>query len=190
MDAVAALRCWAYETTFLGVVDEHGGLVVFRIPPLPAADWISATVDPQQLSYLPGMLDDDQQEILMNAVEDGLVSTLVLQDANRDALEQMSGWAWYSAGRLIGTLVNRWETTGAVMAVQGIDPSVSSLGAYLAAFYGWMWSNVAKEDQAKLAAQVAMPPADLTRDGEWDEDAATDAVWAFMKAQGHNIQGG
>jgi hypothetical protein len=29
----------------------------------------------------------------------------------------------------------------------------------------------------------------VSPDGVWDEDAATDAVWAVMRAQGHNISG-
>lgn len=188
MDALAALRSWSYETTFPNVRNTRGGLVVFRIEPLPAADWIDATLDMGHLSYLPGLLPVNERELLLEALEDGHVTAAELAEENQAALEAVSGWAWWSAAKLIGTLGKTWETTGALLTLSGVDPGRVSLGAFLAAFYALIWKDASKEDRLKLAAEVAaMPPELATVDGEWDEDAATDAVWAVMRAQGHNI---
>lgn len=188
MDALAALRMWAYEATFPDVVTPEGGLYVFRIDPLPAADWIDATLDAGHLSYLPGLLRPVDHEVLMQAIEDGLVTSAQLVDENRAALEQVSGWSWWSAAKLIGTLGHAWETTGALLILSGVDPARVSLGSFLAAFYALIWRDADKEGRMKLAAEVAAMPAELVSEsGEWDEDAATDAVWAVLRAQGHNV---
>lgn len=190
MDALAALRLWAYEATFPGVLGEGGGLHVFRIDPLPAADWIDATLDAGHLSYIPGLLRTEDRERLLEAIDDGLITAEQLVDENRAALEQVSGWAWWSASKLIGTLGHAWETTGALLTLAGVDPGRVSLGAFLAAFYALIWRDASAEDRLKLAAEVAaMPPELVSPDGVWDEDAATDAVWAVLRAQGHNISG-
>lgn len=188
MDALAALRTWAYETTFPNVRDARGHLVVFRIEPLPAADWIDATLDAGHLSYLPGLLPVAEREVLLQALEDGAVSADELAEENQAALETVSGWAWWSAAKLIGTLGKTWETTGALLTLSGVDPGRVSLGAFLGAFYALIWKDASKEDRLKLAAEVAaMPPELVAKDGLWDEDAATDAVWAVLRAQGHSI---
>lgn len=188
MDALAALRMWAYETTFPNVRRTGGGMYVFRIEPLPAADWITATLDAGYLSYLPGLLPAEDAEVLLSAIEDGLVTGDQLAEENQAALESVSGWAWWSASKLIGTLGKSWETTGALLTLSGVDPTRVSLGAFLSALYGLIWRDASKEDRLKLAAEVAaMPPELVSKDGVWDEDAATDAVWAVMRAQGHSI---
>lgn len=188
MDALAALRTWAYETTFPNVRTERGSLVVFRIEPLPAADWIDATLDMGHLSYLPGLLPPDEREVLLQALEDGAVTADELVEENRAALASVSGWEWWSASKLIGTMAKSWETTGALLTLSGVDPGRVSLGAFLSAFYALIWKDASKEDRLKLAAEVAaMPPELVSEGGVWDEDAATDAVWAVMRAQGHNI---
>jgi len=189
VDALAALRTWAYETTFPDVRNPRGGaLVVFRIEPMPASDWITATLDMGHLSYLPGLLEGEQREVLLDAIEDGLVTGAQLAEENQAALEHVSGWAWWSASKLIGTLGKTWETTGALLTLSGVDPTRVSLGAFLSALYALIWKDASKEDRLKLAAEVAaMPPELVSQDGVWDEDAATDAVWAVLKAQGHNV---
>ena len=102
----------------------------------------------------------------------------------------MSGWAWWSAAKLIGTLGHAWETTGALLTLSGVDPQRVSLGAFLSAFYALIWREADKEGRMKLAAEVAAMPAELVSEsGVWDEDAATDAVWAVLRAQGHSIGG-
>lgn len=184
MDAAAALRCWAYEITFPGVYDDTGQLRVFRIEPRPAADWILATLEPEHESYLPGMLDEEQHWALMDALEDGLITMDDLVAANRDALEQMSGWRWWSASKLIATMGAQWETIGGLLVLAGVDPEVKPLGAVLGALYSRIWVDSSQKDRAKLAQEVATPPESLLAPDNWDEDAATAAVEAFIRHGG------
>lgn len=192
MDAVAALRCWAYETTFDRVHDDHGAPVVFRIEPLPAADWLIATLQHGHLSYLPGLLDDVQRDRLMEALADGDLTVTELQEANRDALEEMSGWRWWQASRLIAVLGQRWEVTGTLLTSNGVNPATHSLGAVCAALYGALWHNTTKpEDRAKLTQAIVAPPEQVLTgpDGTFNEEAAEAAVWAFIQAGPTGLRG-
>lgn len=184
MDPVAALRCWAFETTFPGVP------VVFRIEPLPAADWLIASLQFGHLSYLPGLLGDAQRDLLMDALEDGTVTTADLAQANREALEEMSGWPWWQASRLIATLAQRWEIFGTMVMEAGVDPWRHSLGAVLGALYGAMWRNAnSAEDRAKLTQAIVTPPETMLTGGTYDEEAAEAAVWAFIQAGPTGLRG-
>ena len=184
MDPLAAMRCWAYETTFDQVRDEHGVPVVFRIEPLPAADWLVATLQAGHLSYLPGLLDDRQRDRLMEALAVGDLTSDELVAANQDALEQMSGWSpWWRASKLIALLAGSYETIGTLIAEAGVDPQHHSLGAVLGAVYGMTWRNTgSKEDRAKLTQYVVTPPENVLSAGEWDEEAAEAAVWALIRS--------
>jgi hypothetical protein len=181
---MAALKQWAYEISFPNVLDEDGYPYMFRIPPRPACDWIIASIEPGHLGYLPGLLPDDQHGMLIDALADGLLTAKELLAANREALELMSGWRWWEAGRLIATMVHDFETAGGLLVLSGLDLGKAPLGAVLAAIYARAWSESDKEGRAALASAVTELPADMvdpTRDGEWDEDAAEQAVRMLMK---------
>lgn len=182
MDAVAALRCWAVEAWLTIDGQEH----MFRIEAAPAADWLIATLQSGHLSYLPGMLDDSQRDRILEALGDGSLTPAELQEANRDVLEQASGWPWWQAGRLIGTLGHHWATLGAMVLASGADPWKHPLGAVLGTLYSVMVQNTPKkEDREALINQITAPPVVDMADGEWDEDAAEKAVWAMLAAKGH-----
>lgn len=187
MDALAALKIWGYECTFPRVLDGSGGLRVFRIEPLPAADWIIATMQIGHMAYLPGMLNDDDRIALMDALEYGEITLRELEDANRDALEVISGWRWWSAAKLIATLCHSWHTMGGLLTLSGVNPRQESLGAVLAALYARAWVDGNKKDRARLAQEVAMPPATMLTEESWDEEAATAAVLAFINEGGTGI---
>lgn len=179
MDALAALRCWAV----LVELDIDGQPELFRIEPFPAADWLIATLETGHLSYLPGMLDDVQRDRLMDALDAGTITTTAIRDANREALEQASGWKWWQASRLISTLSHGWATFGGVLLATGADPARQPLGMVLGAFYSVLWQNAGKkEDRDKLVRQLMAPPAPDMDGDEWDEEAAEQAVWQMLAA--------
>lgn len=185
MEALAALRLWAYEVTLPGVTDDDGNLWVFRIEPRPAADWIIASLDPTHLGYLPGLLEGEHRERIMQAIEEGHVTVAQLGDVNHDAIEVVSGWRWWEAGKLIACVAGSWHTLGGLLTLSGVDPAKMSLGAYLAAVYARLWENANTKDRAKLAQQVATPPASMLnpdKPEEWDDEAAEAAIRAFLEA--------
>lgn len=187
MDAIAALGIWGTETTFDRVHDEHGQLYVFRIPKLPAAEWIIATRNEGHLSYVPGLLLDDDRDRLMDAIEDGDVTIDEIVQANRDVIETVSGWPWFSAGRLIGTLLAQWETVGGLLVLAGVDPESRSLGTVLSALYAKVCTEVDKETRSKWVSTIVTPPAELMTGDKWDEEAAHAALLAMMAQGGGGI---
>lgn len=185
MEALAALRMWAYEVTVPGVLDEDGHLWVFRIEPRPAADWIVASLDPTHMAYLPGLLEGDQRDRMMQAIEDGQITMAELGELNHDAIEVVSGWRWWEAGKLIACAAGSWQTMGGLLTLAGVDPAKVPLGAYLGAVYARLWENASKSDRAKLAQQVATPPPSMLDPNDpekWDEEAAEAAIRAFLAA--------
>lgn len=184
MDAIAALRLWAYEVTFPRVLGEHGTPYVFRIEPRPAADWIIATLKRGHLGYLPGMLDRDEYERLIDAMADNEVTHNEIVEANRDALETVSGWPWWSAGKLIALLHHQFDLFGGLLVLAGIDLQKQPLAAVLAAINAKVISEASKEDRAKWVNELAMPPDDLLSAEGWDEDAADKALAMLMAAGG------
>lgn len=194
LDAAAGLRMWGYETTIPGVLDDEGDLFVFTIPPLPAADWIIASTDARHLAYLPGLLTEDSAERLMQAIEDGEVSITDLEAINHEAMEVVSGWRWWEAGRLIAAVTASYQTMGGLLLISGADPARMPLGAYLAAVYARIWIDHDTKGRARLAQQVAVPPPSMLNpndpDGGFDEEAAEAAVRAFIAAgpTGHRDQ--
>lgn len=180
MDALAAWRCWAVEVE----LDIDGEPRLFRIEPAPAAEWLIATVQSGHLAYLPGMLDDVQRDELMQALDDHTLTTDDLVTANRDAIEVASGWRWWQAGRLIGTLSHGWARLGGMLMATGIDPTRHSLGAVLGGVYSMLYQNTPKkEDREKLIRTLVAPPEIDMQGEEWDEDKAHEALWAMMAAQ-------
>lgn len=187
MDALAALGIWGTETTFDKVLDEHGQPYVFRIPGLPAAEWIIATRNEGHLSYLPGLLLDEDRDRLMDAIEEGDVSIAEIVEANQDVIAAVSGWSWWSAGRLIGTLLAQWETVGGLLVLAGVDPQTRSLGTVLSALYAKVCTEVDKETRNKWVSTIVTPPAELMTGDTWDEEAAHTALLAMMAQGGGGI---
>lgn len=180
MDALAALRCWAVEV----YLDIGGELILFRIEPAPAADWLIASLEQGHLSYLPGMLDEEQRDIISEALLAGELTSKALMEANQQAVEVASGWRWWQAGRLIGTLAHGWARLGGMLYGIGIDPQRHSLGAVLGGVYSLLYSNTPKkEDKDKLLNILLAPPQVDMPEGEWDDDAAHEALWQMMAAK-------
>lgn len=180
MDALAALRCWAVEVE----LDIDGEPRLFRIEPFPAADWLIATLQEGHLSYLPGMLDDVQRDELMQALDDHTLTTDALVKANREAIEVVSGWPWWQAGRLIGTLSHGWARLGGMLYGIGIDPERHSLGAVLGGVWSLLYNNTPrKEDREKLVNTLVAPPEIDMGPDEWDDDKAHEALWQMMAAR-------
>lgn len=184
MQALAALRLWAYEISFPRVLGPHGTPYVFRIEPKPAADWLIASLQKGHLGYLPGMLEPLEYDLMLDAIAEGAITHTELVEANRDALEAISGWAWWSAGKLIGTLAHQFDLIGGLLVLAGVDLQTQPLAAVLAAINAKMISEASKEDRAKWVNELAMPPADMLSAEGWDDDAATKALEMLMASGG------
>lgn len=181
MEMLAALECWGYETSFPNVLDAAGEPYVFRIERgRPARDWLIATLQHGAGGYLPGMLDEEQRERMMTAIEFGELTLEEIQDANKDAIEQVSGWKWWEAAKLIATLAHSPQTMLGLLSLAGVDIRHDPIGAVLGALYARLWVDADPKQRAKLATQVATPPASLMDHDNWDDDVADEVVRAMM----------
>lgn len=181
MNAVAALRVWAYEFTCQGVLNARGdGPHVFRIEPKPAADWIIATLQSGHLGYVPGMLDELEQELITEAMFQGTLGSKELIEINRDAVATVSGWPWWSAGKLIGVLAHEMDYVGGLLVLAGVDVQQQPLGAVLNAINAKILSESGKEFRTRWVNELAMPPAEMLQPDKWDEDAALMALDMLM----------
>jgi hypothetical protein len=187
MEALAALRLWAYEVSFPRIVDADGIPHMFRIEPLPAADWLIATFDPGRLAYLPGLLSDAESERLIEALHVGEVTHDELVEANRDALEEMSGWPWWSASKLMAVLYQQFDMVGGLLVLSGMDLRTQPLGAVLAAVNAKVLEFQSKEERAKWLNELAMPPASKLDPDNWDEEAAERALEMLMARGGTGL---
>src|SRR5690606_1536372 len=131
IDPTAALRCWSID------VDIAGG--TYTIPPLPAADWISAVQD-GWLAIVPGLLQDADH--LDDLIADGQLSYDDCRRAAQDALAAAAGTKWWTATRLVGWVLH--ERIAGRLALKGVDPSQVSLAGLFLAAYETVASSVEK----------------------------------------------
>lgn len=190
MNAVAALRLWAYEFSFDRVPNHRGdGPHLFRIEPKPAADWIIATIQVGHLGYIPGMLDPAEQELITEALYEGWVTSAELLEANREAIATVSGWPWWSAGKLIGVLIHEMDLAGGLLTLRGVDLQTLPLGAVLNAINALVLSEAGKEERTRWINELVMPPAEKLQPETWDQDAAEVALEMLMKRGATGLPG-
>lgn len=153
MDPIAALKRSP-------VVVELGGRE-YTIPPIAAADWFVAILGGRPLPILPGLLADDEQEELSDALAFGEVGLDEVVAASRDALEVASGWRWWEADRLIRSAGEQWATIGGKLAQYGVDLTALPLGAALNVIWTLAQRGLNEQQRQQLAFQLSTPPAGL-----------------------------
>jgi hypothetical protein len=175
IDALPSLRCWAVEV-FIG--EE-----VYRIPSLPAADWLIA-ISASFTRIVPGMLEGDL-EGLLDRVAYGDVPYGELREAGRDAIAQVSGMKWWAAARLVYYLGSHWSTIGGALLLRGTDPSTHSIGAVLTSTYRILLENCKNEqERVKLDYELERPPTGTPISQMYDADKATASFMALASASG------
>lgn len=177
IDAVAALRCWAVQLQ-LGGRD-------YRIPPLPASDWLEAIIGPYH-RIVPGMVQDDtggREPSLSDQILDGVVPWDECHAAARDAIATVSGMKWWSATRLTVYLMSHWGTIGGAVLGRGMDPTRASLGAVLTLAYRVMLENCKDEqERQRLDMELEKPPLGVLAAQAYDARQATTNFMALGSA--------
>ncbi len=175
IDTLPSLRCWAVE------VDIGGG--IYRIPPLPAADWLAA-ISASFTRVVPGMLEGDIEDLL-DRVAYGDIPYSELRDAGRDTITQATGMKWWAAARLVYYLDSHWSTIGGAVLMRGIDPSTRSIGAVLTCTYRVLLENCKNEqERVKLDHELERPPSGIPISQMYDPAKATASFMALANAPG------
>jgi hypothetical protein len=173
IDALPSLRCWAVEV--------YIGGVTYRIPPLPAADWLIA-ISASFTRVVPGMLEGDIEDLL-DRVSYGDVPYVEIRDASRDAIAQITGMKWWSAARLVHYLGSHWSTVGGALLSRGVDMSTHPIGAVLTSTYRILLENCKDEqERRKLDFELERPPAGIPISQMYDPVKATASFMALANA--------
>ncbi len=172
--AIAALRVWAIEVDV--------GDRTYRIPPLPASRWWEAVLSKELGPIVPGMLEPEDEEEVVDALFGGVVSVQQLTTANREALAAASGWKWWVAERLIVSAAAEWRVIGGLLQGAGIDLERVSIGAALSAMYAMAVTNMKKEDRFQFDSQLNAPPIGYADAREWYDESAYADVFADLLA--------
>lgn len=170
-----SLRCWAVE---IGIGGQQ-----YRIPALPATDWLIA-ISASFTRVVPGMLEGDIEELL-DRVAYGDVPYQELRDASRDAISQATGMRWWAAARLVHYLGSHWGTIGGVLLSRGTDMSTQPIGAILTHTYRILLENCKDEqERRKLDFELERPPAGIPISQMYDADKATASFMALANTPG------
>lgn len=175
IDALPSMRCWAVE---VDIAEE-----TYRIPALPAADWLIA-ISVSFTRVVPGMLEGDI-EGLLDRVTYGDVPYAEIRDASRDAITQVTGMKWWAATRLIYYLGSHWGTVGGALLSRGVDLSRHSIGAVLTSTYRILLENCKNEqERVKLDFALERPPSGIPISQMYDAQKATASFMALANAPG------
>lgn len=128
----------------------------YRIPALPAADWMVVMLDRDLADVVPGMLEGDL-DALWDRVFDGEVTTEECEQAAKDALSAVAGVEWWQAVKLVHSAAADPAVIGELRS-SGADLTTLPLGAVLAALYRIYTRDREPKDVAKVDAEIAKPP--------------------------------
>jgi hypothetical protein len=178
IDAAPSLKLWAVTVT--------AGGRAYRIPPLPAADWLRAIASPSLGQVFPGMIPDSEvRDEVLDALLEGGLSLAEWHRAAHDAIAAISGTKWWSATRLTRYLLDNWGTVGGAVIARGMDPSTAPLGAVLTLTYRILLENCKDEgERRKLDIELDKPPVGVPVAEMFDQRQAAANFMALADAPG------
>lgn len=187
-DHSAGLKAWPVEFKIDGVT--------WRIPALPAADWLDAFLEgPDDLTgIVPGLVEARTHEdgtpdtlttrLLWAMVDDDDPFAPGLEDerleAARTALSVAAGVPWWIAGRLAAEAVT-WTGVGGELVLRGVDYTRAPLAAVLAGAYRVIISSVESKQLPMVMAKIEAPPPGLAAVEAFDETEASNAFLSAMQ---------
>lgn len=175
-DALAALRIWALDV-------ELGGHT-FTVPALPAADWFIAILDEDNpLPLIPGLLDDDGEEQVMDMLLAGEIDTDLVITRTRELLSAAAGRPWWEADRLIRSSAESWHIIGGELTRLGVELDKVSLASALNAIYVICVRTMDEQERNKFDIDLRLPPVGVegvTAEDLYDQRAAESAFAALM----------
>jgi hypothetical protein len=173
-NGIAALRMWPI-TVDLGGVN-------YRIAPFPAIRWIIPIVDDDWFAIVPGMLDPTDRGV-DDALDDGTITHDDCVRAARDAVGVAAGVPWWSAVRLVRSVVEAPDVMGELL-MHGIDAQMVSLGAFVQAAYRIFTRDADKKQRAKIDRDIETVPPELTLEERWEPEAEASGFEAMMRQRG------
>lgn len=151
-DPVWSLQPWPVEVIFAGTR--------FEMPPLPAAEWLQVLLadDMDLADIFPGWLSEEEQELINDALFDGVVDMDQLYETCLELVTTVSGRPWWVALRLVSTARASWQVLGAEMLLKGVDASVLSLSGWLDVLLLLVMRNIDPKEAMMFTLKLEQPP--------------------------------
>lgn len=141
--------------------------VTVTIPPLTAAEWLTAITGNAITGIVPGLLVPSDRADLVKALALRQVESGDLQDAARAAIGEASGRPWWEATRIVGAADTRSGEFAGRLLLAGINPQRVTLAGWCAAAYALAVQHMDATSRTKFDMELAVPPADADA-GDWD----------------------
>jgi hypothetical protein len=156
-DLLASLKPWSIED--IVVIDR-----TYRIPALPAVDWLTILLDQEvSLFAVTRLLEPDASEDIEEHILCGRYTREEWEQLTWELVGIAAGRPWWTTLYLIGNAkhVNNVETVKGELALHGVDATKISLSSWLDAVYRIFTQNMKPEDRQKFDLLLARPPAGI-----------------------------
>lgn len=166
VDPLASLRGW-------GSTVELGGRE-YQLRAALAVEWLPILmIDPLDLSaIIPGMVEQDVEEDLEDALIQGTVSLDEIEQVCREVISMAAGRDWWWALNLLASVAGAWMTIFGNLVARGMDVSRLPLGALLDAMYAECAARMDKDHLRDFDRQLNTPPIGLVPVINEDVEAA------------------
>lgn len=130
---------------------------------MSATDWLTVLMEPNLGldEVFPGMLPDDQADLVHNALFDSIIDLEQLSDIALDIISEVCGRPWWIALRLIITVRESWHVIGAEMLLKGVDSERLSISGWLDVALLVLLRNIDPKEVAMFTAKLEQPPEDV-----------------------------
>lgn len=175
VDPLASLKSWPLTVT-VGDAD-------YRLVPASAAQWLVVLLeDPLDLAQiLPGMIHEEDEEGLEEAMMEGRVSEAEIRDACWEIITACSGRDWWWAFNLVRTVSTVWMQVYGRLMAGGLDLEGLPLGAALDVMYAICIERMDREHRNTFDRELSRVPAGVEQ--QLDENAEEARFLALMNGQ-------
>lgn len=174
VDPLGSLRAWPLTIELAGRE--------YTTRPVQADEWLTILLeDPLDLSnILPGMLEEDAERALEDAMIEGLVTEKEVTDATLEIITLSAGRDWWWVLHLVLFAASAWPIVYGRLITLGVQPSVMPLGAFLNAMYLSCVQVMDKDQRREFDRDLERPPPGVTAEEAIDEEAEGASFLAMM----------
>lgn len=156
-DLLASLKPWSIED--IVIVDR-----TYRIPALPAVDWLAILLDEQvSLFAITGLLEPDANEDIELHILNDAYSYEEWEELVWELVAIAAGRPWWTTLYLIGNAksATNVDMVKGELALHGVDATRISLSSWLDAVYRIFTQHMTQEDRQRVDLILARPPAGI-----------------------------
>jgi len=167
VDPTASLGIRSVYVTLGGVEYEMRGR--------SAADWIELLTTTDISAVIPGWLDEDDEDRILDLLGQGKIAFTELEEAGHDVLSNAAGRPWWWALKLMAYAasdIHRWSRVNGRLVMAGVDGQTIPLAAWVDAVYFQHIEHIDDPDERlKFQADMDMPPSIEHLDEEEESEA-------------------